>query len=271
MAATASIRFAQGVLIGTAGEVLVGVVGTTVNVSNGNNAGVQSWEIDLLYTPPGSAVAVTIPLAFDNNNDTPAASFMPDVRGSYRVMLRVWALPSRAGTPDTDIRNFVIKGKRGKVLPPYQNDPPPLPTLASGLPGAKPNEMNIDGLELGWEGSTGNGMLADLIDAVDDPLGVASLSGVANTLALAHMDKWVGVSHTAGTNLTVPPDSSVAFPIACAIVIYQAGVGQVTVVAGLGVTIRTSETLLLAKQYSVGMLFKIGTNEWVLTGDLELL
>lgn len=168
MAATALIKFTQGLLIGTAGQALVGAVGTAVNVLNGNNADIQSWEIDLVYTPPSSAVAVAIPLAFDNNNDTPTASFTPDVRGSYRVMLRVWALPNRVGTPNIDIRDFIVKtAKRGLVLPPYQQDPAPLPTIASGLAGNKPNELNIGGQEFGWEGITGNGLLADLVDLID--------------------------------------------------------------------------------------------------------
>lgn len=271
MPATALIKFVQGANVGTAGIVLVGVGGVQVDVSNGNNAGIASWEIDLVDTPPGSSVARAIHLATNNNGSTPAANFTPDVRGCYRVATRVWGLPNKVGVPSVDIRNFIIPGKRGLILPPYQKDPDPLPTLASAEPGAKPNEMNVGGSEKGWEGGGGDGLLADLFDAVDGDMSVVALSGAANTLTLAQRNKWLQISHTAATTLTVPPNSSVAFPISVPIVFYQAGVGQVTVAAGAGVTVRTAESLSLAKQYSLGMLFKVGTNEWVLTGDLELL
>lgn len=167
MAATALIKFVQGSNIGIAGQALVGVGGVAVAVSNGNNADIGSWEIDLVYRPPGSSVAVAIHLASNNSNATPTATFTPDVRGCYRIVLRVWALPNKVGTPDIDIRNFIIKGRRGTILPPYQKDPDPLPTLASALPGNKPNETNVNGNEFGWLGITGDALLADILDSID--------------------------------------------------------------------------------------------------------
>ncbi len=166
MTATALIKFTQDALIGVDGEVLVGTTGSTVNVFNSSNTDVQSWQIDLLYTPPDSSVSVSIPLAFDNNNDTPTATFIPDVRGSYRLQLKVWGVPNRVGTPDVDIRNFCVPGNLGFIIPPYQKDPDPLPSLASGLPGAKPNEMNINGHEFGWLGSNLDSMLFDFMDNI---------------------------------------------------------------------------------------------------------
>lgn len=102
-----------------------------------------------------------------------------------------------------------------------------------------------------------------------DP-GVVALTGASNTLDITHYKKVLTVSNGSGTTLTVPPNSSVAFPVGTVIEFYQYGAGQVTVAAGGGVTIRTPETLLLRKQYSSASLRKIATDEWMLAGDLQL-
>lgn len=95
-------------------------------------------------------------------------------------------------------------------------------------------------------------------------------TGATYTFVLADYQNYVvrGNSGSAQT-FTVPPNASVAFPTGCVIPLYQAGAGQITVAQGAGVTIRTPETLLLRKQYASAALRKIGTDEWILTGDLE--
>jgi hypothetical protein len=181
---TALIKFTQAPNVGIPGQVLLGVVGTTVVVENDNNTDVLSWQIDLVYTPPGSSIPVAVPLAFNNNDPTPTTSFIPDVPGSWRVVMRIWANINRTGLDrDVDIRNFVILLPSGLVLPPYQKDPNRLPTLASGAPGAKPNELNINGTELGWSGDGYDGLLNDLISrnvpptAIGNPGDVLRISG----------------------------------------------------------------------------------------------
>lgn len=70
-------------------------------------------------------------------------------------------------------------------------------------------------------------------------------------------------------NLTVPPNSSVAFATGTIIELFQYGAGQTTVVAGSGVTIRSSGgKLKLTGQYSGASLRKIATDEWCLIGDI---
>lgn len=69
--------------------------------------------------------------------------------------------------------------------------------------------------------------------------------------------------------VTVPLNSSVAFPIGTQIDIMQLGAGAVTVAGDVGVTVNSKEgNLTLADQYVSATLVKIGTNSWVLLGDL---
>ncbi len=181
MPATALIQLTQNAVTPGPGVALVGTADDgAVSVGNDDNTGVTSWQIDLAYVAPGSSVPVAVPLAFSNSGNTPAASFSPDVPGSYRLVLKVWDVVNRTGDPtDVDIRNFVILAPNGLVIPPYQKDPDPLPTLASGEPGAKPNEMNIGGLELGW---AGNGLSDGLLNQAIALIGSSGLPPLSSAV-----------------------------------------------------------------------------------------
>jgi hypothetical protein len=93
----------------------------------------------------------------------------------------------------------------------------------------------------------------------------------AYTLVLADEGKLVETNVASANNLTVPANSSVAFPIGTQIVLAQYGAGQTTIVASAGVTLRSSgNKLKLSAQYAMATLVKIGTDEWYVSGDLSL-
>lgn len=89
------------------------------------------------------------------------------------------------------------------------------------------------------------------------------------SLVLADAGKVIELNKATALNLTVPLNSTQAFPIDTVIELWQQGAGQVTVVATGGVTIRSSDgKLKLYGQYAGASLRKRGTDEWVLVGDL---
>ena len=94
-------------------------------------------------------------------------------------------------------------------------------------------------------------------------------TGTTYTLALTDAYSYVRASNAGAIALTVPPNSSVAFPIGTEIPLLQAGAGQVTVTEGSGVTVNTPETLKVRAQYSTVTLRKVATDEWDISGDLE--
>jgi hypothetical protein len=106
------------------------------------------------------------------------------------------------------------------------------------------------------------------VGATFQAFAVETLTGAANTLALTQQQKFLGISHTSATTLTVPANATVAFPVGTTIMVMQAGVGRLAVAAALGVTIRSAAGLKARAQYSALRLYKIATNEWVLDGDL---
>jgi len=94
-------------------------------------------------------------------------------------------------------------------------------------------------------------------------------TGTSYTLVLTDVAKLVSLSNAAAITLTVPPNSSVAFPVGTQVLLYQGGAGQVTITPGAGVTIRSAGSKLkLFSQYAVGGLVKVATDEWVAFGNL---
>jgi hypothetical protein len=89
------------------------------------------------------------------------------------------------------------------------------------------------------------------------------------TLLITDAYKMVEMNKASGVNLTVPANDTAAFPIGAEIFIRQYGAGQITLVAAMGVTIRTPTTLRSNVQYSELKLSKRATNEWVLSGDID--
>lgn len=94
-------------------------------------------------------------------------------------------------------------------------------------------------------------------------------SGTSYTLALSDRGKTIECNNASPFTLTVPLNSSAAFPVGTVIAIDQIGAGQVTVAAAGGVTLQSkSSHVKLGGQYAGAALRKRATNTWVLTGDL---
>lgn len=90
------------------------------------------------------------------------------------------------------------------------------------------------------------------------------------TLVLADNGKHVEMNVASANNLTVPQNSSVAFPVGSQILVTQLGAGQTTLVADTNVTIRSNGAKLkLVGQYAQATLVKRDTNEWIVSGNLS--
>jgi hypothetical protein len=90
------------------------------------------------------------------------------------------------------------------------------------------------------------------------------------TLVIGDAGKMVEMNVGSANNLTVPPASSVGFDTGVTIYVSQYGAGQTSIVAGSGVTIRsTNSWLKINAQYGIVGLTKVGSNEWYLYGNLN--
>jgi hypothetical protein len=113
----------------------------------------------------------------------------------------------------------------------------------------------------------------ELIDA-DSFSPVPQFNLPINTVAttsytLAQSDAYGLINATTGMTITVPPFSTAAFPTGSQVLIYRSAISAVAITAGSGVTINSPGGAdEVASRYSIATLLKLGTNEWVLGGDI---
>jgi len=89
-------------------------------------------------------------------------------------------------------------------------------------------------------------------------------TGTSYTLALSDAGNSVDMANAAANTLTIPPNSSVAFPLYTVISVSQGGAGTTTIAAGSGVTIvkPSARSLAISAQYETAFLQKVGTDTW---------
>lgn len=100
------------------------------------------------------------------------------------------------------------------------------------------------------------------------PVSTNAQTGTTYTLALADAGKIVEASNASAITVTIPANSSVAYPVGTQITILQTGAGQVTVADPAGGTLNATPGKKLRAQWSSAVLTKRATDTWVLTGDL---
>lgn len=89
------------------------------------------------------------------------------------------------------------------------------------------------------------------------------------TFALVDDSALIEVSSASPITATVPANASVAFTTGTQILVARYGTGTVTFAPAGGVTIRSANSgLEIIDQYGMAVLIKIGTNEWLLAGNI---
>jgi hypothetical protein len=98
---------------------------------------------------------------------------------------------------------------------------------------------------------------------------IASQSANTKTLALTDNGYYVRCSNSTTMTVTIPNNSTVAFPTGAEMVFFQVGAGNVQFANAAGVTVNSKDdALFLTGQFSAATLKKITTNTWDLIGDL---
>jgi len=99
----------------------------------------------------------------------------------------------------------------------------------------------------------------------DDGLIDINTQTASYTLVLADANKLVRMNVASANNLTIPPNSSVAFGVGTVLYVEQMGAGTTTVVAGSGVTINTT-ALKTPYQYGTITLIQVSADVWNVLG-----
>jgi len=104
-------------------------------------------------------------------------------------------------------------------------------------------------------------------------LGITTDTSTAYTTVLSDNGKLITLSNASAITATIPPNSSVAYPVGAQLNFVQLGVGQVTFTQGAGVTIvSTGATASAPKaraQYSSATAIQVSANNWLVAGDIS--
>lgn len=93
-------------------------------------------------------------------------------------------------------------------------------------------------------------------------------TGTTYTAVLTDVSKLVTLNNASGITMTIPLNSSVAFPTGTVLYFAQLGAGQVGFTGSSGVTLNFTPGRFLRTRYSTASAVQLSTNEWLLSGDL---
>lgn len=101
-----------------------------------------------------------------------------------------------------------------------------------------------------------------------------AVTTTSDTFVLADADnKLITFSSTSATTITIPPASSVAFPVGSIINVIKIGAsGTTTITQGAGVTISSTGASATAPElraaFSAASCIKVAANTWYVVGDI---
>lgn len=98
---------------------------------------------------------------------------------------------------------------------------------------------------------------------------VNNQTGTTYTFVLTDAGNLVTFNNASLTTATIPPNSSVAFPVGTKIDVIQLGAGRVNFAPGSGVILHYTPGQLTRTQYSGGSLIQVAANTWNLVGDVS--
>jgi len=103
----------------------------------------------------------------------------------------------------------------------------------------------------------------------DGAYSINNQTGSTYTLVLADASKLITMDYAGGSTITIPTNSSVAFPIGIRIRISQISGGSNNIFfSHTSVTVNSRSNFNAIESLGTGELIKIATDEWMLTGDL---
>ena len=99
-------------------------------------------------------------------------------------------------------------------------------------------------------------------------VGINAQTGTTYAPVLTDQGKLVTCSNASPITVTLPQNSTTAFPIGTQIDFVVIGAGMVTFAPGTGATVNGTPSLVTRAQYSAVTLIKVSTNGWIAVGDL---
>jgi hypothetical protein len=139
--------------------------------------------------------------------------------------------------------------------------------VIDGAPNAL-NTLNELAAALGDDENFAGTVTTSLAAKVDSYTPITQKTESYTLSTLDHRDDLIEMGSASALTLTIPLNSSIAYPVGTSMDILQTGAGQVTIAGAAGVTVNATPGLKLRTQWSSATLFKRAENTWVVYGDL---
>ena len=268
--------------VGIGNECLVSLTSGYDNIAIGQVAG---WDIDTGHHNKlfgvGAGAAITsgtynIAIGYSSSNSITDASYNVAIgykalrigNGSYNTAIGYEA-GEGLGTTDSDnifIRSVGTSGDNNTIRIGTQGtgNGQQDTTFIAGIYNTTPTSGNGGTVIIDSNGQLGS------TTAVTGSLALNNQTGTTYTTILGDQNTYVTMTNASASTLTIPSNSSVAYPIGSVIYVQQLGAGQVTLTPGAAVTFRSADDAYkLVKQYSGAALIKIASDTWGVMGDVE--
>ena len=139
--------------------------------------------------------------------------------------------------------------------------------VIDGAPGAL-DTLNELAAALGDDANFAGTVTTSLAAKVDSYTPITQKTESYTLSTLDHRDDLIEMGSASALTLTIPLNSSIAYPVGTSLDILQTDTGQVTIAGDSGVTVNATPGLKLRTQWSSATLFKRAENTWVVYGDL---
>ena len=139
--------------------------------------------------------------------------------------------------------------------------------VIDGAPNAL-NTLNELAAALGDDANFASTVTTSLAAKVDSYTPITQKTASYTLSTLNHRDDLIEMGSSSALTLTIPLNSSIAYPVGTSFDVLQTGSGQVTIAGAAGVTVNATPGLKLRTQWSSATVFKRAENTWVVYGDL---
>ena len=139
--------------------------------------------------------------------------------------------------------------------------------VIDGAPNAL-NTLNELAAALGDDANFASTITTSLAAKVDSYTPITQKTASYTLSTLDHRDDLIEMGSSSALTLTIPLNSSIAYPVGTSFDVLQTGAGQVTIAGAAGVTVNATPGLKLRTQWSSATVFKRAENTWVVYGDL---
>lgn len=223
---------------------------------------------EVVTVTAGSGTTLTVTRGVDG---TSAVAHSASAPVNHGVSARDFDEPNaHVNDTSTDVHpqyvlNSLVNAK-GDLITATANDTPAVQTVGANDTVLVADSAQTNGIK--WASLTASQI--PTLEATKVPTQVQAAKTDSYTLVLADAGKLIEMGKATAQTLTIPLNSSVAFPTGTKIDVIQTGAGETTIAGAGGVTVNSEGSKLkLNAQWAAATLIKRATDTWVVIGSLK--